>query len=76
MLDDGPGIPPYALDKVFERFYSLIRPDTGRKSSGIGLTFTHEVAVLHGGQVTAENREEGGARVVLAIPAIPPPGRG
>jgi len=76
VLDDGPGIPPYALDKVFERFYSLIRPDTGRKSSGIGLTFTHEVAVLHGGQVTAENREEGGARVVLAIPAIPPPGRG
>lgn len=69
VLDEGPGIPPYALEKVFERFYSLIRPQTGRKSSGIGLTFVHEVAVLHGGRVTVENREQGGAKVVLSIPA-------
>jgi two-component system sensor histidine kinase CreC len=69
ILDEGPGIPPYALGKVFDRFYSLIRPDTGRKSSGIGLTFVHEVAVLHGGWVTVGNREQGGAAVVLSIPS-------
>lgn len=68
VLDEGPGIPPYALGKVFDRFYSLIRPDTGRKSSGIGLTFVHEVAVLHGGRVTVGNREQGGAAVVFSIP--------
>lgn len=66
--DDGPGIPDYALDKVFERFYSLTRPDTGRKSTGIGLTFVREVAVLHGGSVSAANRPQGGACIVLAIP--------
>ncbi len=66
--DDGPGIPAYALDKVFERFYSLMRPDTGRKSSGIGLTFVHEVATLHGGRVAAANRPQGGARIVLVLP--------
>ena len=69
VLDEGPGIPPYALGKVFDRFYSLIRPDTGRKSSGIGLTFVHEVAVLHGGRVTVGNREQGGAAVVFSIPS-------
>jgi two-component system sensor histidine kinase CreC len=69
ILDEGPGIPPYALGKVVDRFYSLIRPDTGRKSSGIGLTFVHEVAVLHGGWVTVGNREQGGAAVVLSIPS-------
>jgi two-component system sensor histidine kinase CreC len=66
--DEGPGIPDYALDKVFERFYSLMRPDTGRKSSGIGLTFVHEVAVLHGGRVSAANRPQGGACIVLVLP--------
>jgi len=66
--DEGPGIPAYAVDKVFERFFSLMRPDTGSKSSGIGLTFVREVAVLHGGRARATNRPQGGARIVLALP--------
>ncbi len=37
--DEGPGIPEYALPRIFERFYSLQRPATGRKSSGLGLCF-------------------------------------
>ena len=37
VTDEGPGIPDYALDRIFERFYSLGRPDTGRKSTGLGL---------------------------------------
>ena len=67
--DTGPGVPAYALEKVFDRFYSLPRPDTGRKSSGLGLSIVREVARLHGGEATLENRRDGGARAVLVLPA-------
>ncbi|MBL9189734.1 MAG: HAMP domain-containing protein [Opitutaceae bacterium] len=66
--DTGPGVAAYALDKVFDRFFSLPRPDTGRKSSGLGLSIVREVARLHGGEVTLENRAEGGARATLSLP--------
>ncbi|MDP3073295.1 MAG: ATP-binding protein [Opitutaceae bacterium] len=66
--DMGPGVPAYALEKVFDRFYSLPRPDTGRKSSGLGLSIVGEVARLHGGEVTLENRAGGGARATLTLP--------
>lgn len=59
--DQGPGIPDYALPRIFERFYSLSRPDTGKKSSGLGLSIVRSVAELHHGHVALENRPEGGA---------------
>lgn len=65
--DKGPGIPEYALDKVFDKFFSLQRPDTGRKSTGLGLNFVTEVAMLHNGDVQLENRTSGGARAVLRL---------
>ena len=37
--DHGPGIPDYADERVFEKFYSLARPATGKKSTGLGLAF-------------------------------------
>jgi len=60
--DAGPGVPDYALPKVFERFYSLPRPGTERKSTGLGLALVREIAHLHGGDATLTNRPEGGAR--------------
>ena len=66
--DHGPGIPDYALGKVFERFYSLQRPDTGTKSSGLGLAFVKEVAELHGGRAFLENRTGGGTEATLCLP--------
>ncbi|MEW6745368.1 MAG: two-component system sensor histidine kinase CreC [Planctomycetota bacterium] len=68
VTDTGPGIPDYALSRVFDRFYSLRRPETGRKGSGLGLSIAKEVAELHGGTVTAENSREGGARVTITFP--------
>lgn len=67
--DEGPGVPGYALGRVFERFYSLPRPATGRKSTGLGLCFVRETALLHGGAASLVNREDRpGARAVLTLP--------
>lgn len=66
--DVGPGIPEYALDKVFDRFYSLPRPDTGAKSTGLGLSFVREIAHLHRGDIAIANRLDSGCRAVLTLP--------
>lgn len=65
--DRGAGIPAYALERVFERFYSLPRPASG-KSTGLGLPFVREVASLHGGTVEVGNHAQGGACARLCLP--------
>ena len=65
--DRGAGIPAYARERVFERFYSLPRPASG-KSTGLGLPFVREVASLHGGTVEVVNHAEGGACARLCLP--------
>jgi len=67
--DHGPGIPEYAREKVFEKFFSLKRPDTGKKSTGLGLNFVREVAALHHGEVRLENLPSAGLRASLLLPA-------
>ncbi|MBL0729361.1 two-component system sensor histidine kinase CreC [Piscinibacter sp. HJYY11] len=66
--DHGPGIPDYAEDKVFEKFYSLARPQSRKKSTGLGLTFVKEIAELHEGRVTLANAPGGGALATLTLP--------
>lgn len=68
--DRGPGIPDFAQDRLFERFYSLPRPHTGKKSTGLGLSFVDEIAALHRGSVRIENHPEGGAVAVLSLPRM------
>lgn len=70
ILDQGPGLPDYAGGRVFEKFYSLQRPDTGRKSSGLGLTIVQEITRLHQGTIRLENRPEGGLRAEWTLPAV------
>lgn len=72
VVNEGPGVPGYALPRVFERFYSLPRPDTGKKSSGLGLPFVQEVAGLHGGSARLENLAAGGVRATLELALSPP----
>lgn len=60
-------IPDYALPRLSERFYSLPRPDGGRKSTGLGLNFVEEVMQLHGGELRIGN-VEGGVVVRLVFP--------
>ncbi|MBI5844779.1 MAG: two-component system sensor histidine kinase CreC [Deltaproteobacteria bacterium] len=66
--DAGPGIAEYALPRVFERFYSLPRPDTSRKGTGLGLCLAREAALLHGGDVTIKNAPERGVIATLRLP--------
>ena len=65
--DEGPGIEAAYADKVFDKFFSLRRPDTGKKSTGLGLNFVREVAQLHGGSVRLENTTPG-LRASLVLP--------
>lgn len=66
--DQGPGIADYARARLFERFFSLPRPDGTPKSTGLGLPLVREIAVLHGGEIRLENSVEGGAVAMLSIP--------
>jgi two-component system, OmpR family, sensor histidine kinase CreC len=67
--DQGPGIPDYALERLFERFYSLPRPHRG-KSTGLGLSFVREVVERHQGNIQLLNRPDGqsGACAELTLP--------
>ncbi len=66
--DQGPGIPEFAQEKVFDRFYSLKRPDTGKKSSGLGLSLVREIALLHRGTIALSTAPGGGTVAVLRFP--------
>lgn len=70
--DQGTGIPDYAIAKVFDKFYSLPRPqntaNAGQKSTGLGLNFVQEVVKLHGGSVMLHNNANGGATATIALP--------
>ena len=71
IADHGEGVPHYAEDRVFERFFSLPRPDSGKKSTGLGLPFVREVAQLHRGTVSLTNRPDRGAIATLVLPRSP-----
>jgi two-component system sensor histidine kinase CreC len=66
--DYGPGIPDFAKSRIFDKFYSLQRPDTGKKSTGLGLNFVKAVAVLHKGEIALDNCPDKGARATLILP--------
>jgi len=73
VLDSGPGVPDEALAKIFEPFYRL---DDARNrqtgGAGLGLSIADRAIRLHGGQLRASNRKEGGLEVEIRIPAVSP----
>jgi signal transduction histidine kinase len=68
--DDGPGIPPAELDRVFEPFHRG-EPSRSRETGGVGLglPIARNIFRAHGGDVTLANRPMGGAKATAAFPA-------
>ncbi len=72
IFDEGPGLPPEQLEKVFEPFYRVEgsrNRDTG--GTGLGLAIAKNVVELHGGRIMLRNREEGGLEAVVMLPRLP-----
>jgi two-component system sensor histidine kinase CreC len=69
LFNQAAPIPDYALPRLSERFYSLPRPGSGRKSTGLGLNFVEEVMKLHGGTLQIGN-VPGGVHVVLHLHTV------
>jgi signal transduction histidine kinase len=70
--DEGPGLPPEELERVFEPFYRTEQSrsrETG--GTGLGLTIARNVAEMHGGRLQLFNREGGGLEARLSLPRHP-----
>jgi two-component system sensor histidine kinase CpxA len=67
--DHGPGVPPEALEKLFQPFFR-VADARDRKSggTGIGLAIADRAIRLGGGTIRAENRPEGGLDVLITLP--------
>ncbi len=64
--DSGPGLPPEALERLFRPFATTRAEEGGH---GLGLCVSQSIARRHGGALSAENSERGGARLSLLLPA-------
>jgi len=78
--DEGPGIPPENIERIFERFYTDRPQEYFGQNSGLGLNISRQIVAAHGGRLYAENRPargagdasfgmSGGARLVIRLPA-------
>lgn len=67
--DKGPGIPSHEFDKVFSPFYRLESSRGGETAgTGLGLSVARAMALANGGEITLENRPEGGLRATIHLP--------
>jgi signal transduction histidine kinase len=69
--DDGPGIPARDMERVFSPFVRLENSrnmDTG--GVGLGLAIARSIVRNHGGDITLQNRPEGGLRVTITLPGV------
>ncbi len=73
ITDDGPGIPPADLPRVFDRFYRSTASRSGQAGSGLGLAIASRLVALHGGALSAGNSADGGAVFTLTLPLLSQP---
>jgi two-component system OmpR family sensor kinase len=72
--DQGPGIPPDELSRIFERFYQLdkARPGGAERGAGLGLAISREIVSSHGGRLTAQSEPGRGSRFTVKLPVVRP----
>ncbi len=69
VADHGDGVPPEALDRIFEPFYRVTEArehQTG--GTGLGLSIAQRIAIVHGGDIRARNRDGGGLQIEISVP--------
>ncbi len=66
VADEGPGIPPQFVEKVFEKFYRV--PGNPMSGSGLGLSIAKAIIEMHSGKIEARNRKKIGAEFIVSLP--------
>ncbi|PAS98557.1 MAG: hypothetical protein BSR46_11850 [Candidatus Dactylopiibacterium carminicum] len=72
VLDEGPGIPSGAEEKIFEPFVQM-KQESSTPGVGLGLAICRTILTAHGGEIRASTRREGGARFTFTLPKGNPP---
>lgn len=68
--DEGAGVPPEDIERIFDRFYRVdASRGTGAGGAGLGLAIARSIVELHGGSIRAEARQPTGCRIVLDLPS-------
>jgi two-component system sensor histidine kinase KdpD len=69
VMDHGPGLPPGAEMRVFEKFFrGEAQPADSRRGVGLGLSICQGIIHAHGGRIVARNRPQGGAEFIISLP--------
>ena len=67
--DNGSGIPPDVIDKIFNPFFTTKPPDQG---TGLGLALSNDIVRQHGGEIRVKSRPGAFTEMVVALPLVPP----
>ena len=67
IADQGEGIPPEDLTRIFDKFYRVQRPESV-SGTGLGLSISKGIVEAHGGQIYAHGRDGGGAVITVELP--------
>lgn len=71
IADQGPGIPPDSMERIFDKFYRV--PGTPSGGTGLGLSICRGLVEAHDGELTVQNRTGGGATFAIRLPKLAPP---
>ena len=71
VADQGPGVPPAHLGQIFNKFFRFKRTEEVG-GTGLGLAISKGIVEAHEGKIWAENRPEGGFRIIFTLPLAPP----
>jgi two-component system sensor histidine kinase KdpD len=72
VIDEGPGIPPADVERIFDKFYRVHAQDRRRAGTGLGLAICRGFVEALGGRITAGNRRDrAGAVLTITLPVVP-----